>query len=83
MSSKDGDDNEKDKALISSKDNDNEMNKTLMSSKDDDDDDDETMNQKNNNIIKQLHQNYFISKLRFCLELGLLNSRTKTGTGVA
>ena len=54
MSSKDGDDNEKDKALISSKDNDNEMNKTLMSSKDDDDDD-ETMNQKNNNIIKQLH----------------------------
>ena len=50
MSSKDDDDNENDKTLMSSKDNNNEMNKTLMSRKDDHD---ETMNQSNNNIVKQ------------------------------
>ena len=50
MSSKDDDDNENDKTLMSSKDNNNEMNKTLMSRKDDHD---ETMNQNNNNIVKQ------------------------------
>ena len=54
MSSKDDDDNENEKILMSSKDNDNEMNKTLMSSKDDDDDD-ETIDQSSNNIIKQLN----------------------------
>ena len=53
MSSKDDDDNENEKILMSSKDNDNEMNKTLMSSKDDDDD--ETIDQSSNNIIKQLN----------------------------
>ena len=65
MSSKDDNDSENYKALMSSKDvNDgNEMNKTLMSSNEDNennkilmsskDGDDEAMNQ-NNNIIKQM-----------------------------
>ena len=52
MSSKDDGDDENVKTLMSSKDNDNEMNKTLMSPKDDDD---ETMSQNYSNIIKQLN----------------------------
>ena len=54
MSSKDDGDDENVKTLMSSKDNDNEMNKTLMSPKDDDD---ETMSQNYSNIIKQLNNN--------------------------
>ena len=34
-------------------------------------------------VRKSLHLIFFISNLAFCLELGLLNSKTEIGTGVA
>ena len=33
--------------------------------------------------IPNIHKIFFISNLGFCLELGLLNSETEIGTGVA
>ena len=34
-------------------------------------------------VCFHVHQIFFISNLGFCVELGLLNSETEIGTGVA